>query len=381
MGIQSDSARSWMQRFASHASSGCAVLILMFGLTLPVFAQSAADDDLLKRGQGLILNTEDDLANVPHAPEYRAFLPDRVDLSDRFPAPGDQGKQNSCVGWSVGYARAYYANRVENRDLSDPANIPSPAYIYDSIRETSQQCDSGSKISDALNLLMRGAVSLKQFPYSEDDCQRPASVVRSRASDFRIANWLLADTRRIDQLKGALTLGHPVIVGLRTTNAFMRLRRGEIYRHPDEFLGHHAITLVGYDEQRQAFKLINSWGQGWADGGFGWIDYDTLRAEAEPRAGFLMRIAVAASPVPSPPPTSVVRPTPPPTPRPAPTVVPIPAPPTVKPTPIINPAPAPALVLECSQVRTLDQGGRRTIVGFVGKDEDLFGRASGRQRR
>jgi hypothetical protein len=153
-----------MHRFASYAPIACAILVLMFGLTLPVFAQSGADDDLLKRGQGLILDTEDDLANVPHAPDYRAFLPDRVDLSDRFPAPGDQGKQNSCVGWSVGYARAYYANRVENRDLSDPANIPSPAYIYDSIRETSQQCDSGSKISDALNLLMRGAVSIETVP-------------------------------------------------------------------------------------------------------------------------------------------------------------------------------------------------------------------------
>jgi hypothetical protein len=94
-----------------------------------------------------------------------------------------------------------------------------------------------------------------------------------------------------------------------------------------------------------------------------------------------MRIAVAASPVPSPPPTSVVRPTPPRTP--APIVVPIPAPP--KPTPISSPPPrpaprpspirpTPAVVLadvECSQVRALDQGGRRTIVGFVGKDEDL----------
>jgi hypothetical protein len=29
---------------------------------------------------------------------HRSFLPDRVDLSDQFPAPGDQGEQNSCVG-------------------------------------------------------------------------------------------------------------------------------------------------------------------------------------------------------------------------------------------------------------------------------------------
>ena len=366
-------------RFVANVSGICAVVILTFGLTPPVFPQ------------GLIPDTEDDLANIPRTPDYRAFLPERVDLSDRFPTPGDQGRQNSCVGWSVGYARAYYANKAEGRDLSDPANIPSPAYIYNSIitENTSQQCGSGSKISAALNLLIRGAVSLKQLPYSEEICPRPTNLIRSQASDFRIANWFLVDTRRLDQIKGALAYGHPVIVGLRTTNAFQRLKRGEIYRYPDQFPIYHAITLVGYDERLQAFKLINSWGQGWADGGFGWIDYDILRVEAG--AAYLARVALPPSPAPTPPPTPVVRPTPAPTPRPLPTVVPTPAPPTTKPTPIIGPAltpgpplgpvlppspigPTPSIVLaelECSQVQELDQGGRRTIVGFVGKDDDL----------
>jgi hypothetical protein len=79
-------------------------------------------------------------------------------------------------------------------------------YIYDSIRDTPQQCDSGSKISAALNLLIRGAVSLKEFPYSEEICPRPTNIIRSQASDFRIANWFLVDTRRLDQIKGALAL-------------------------------------------------------------------------------------------------------------------------------------------------------------------------------
>ena len=326
--------------------------------------------------------------NGGRSPDYRAFLPDRVDLSDRFPTPGDQGQQNSCVGWSVGYAaRSYYANKVEGRDLNDSANIPSPAYIYNSIRPsiggTSQQCLSGSKISDALNLLKHGAASLKEAPYFEEICPRPSSAVRSQASDFRIVNWVLADARRPDQIKGALAHGHPVIIGLRTTKAFLRLRQGEVYRYPDQFVSNHAVTLVGYDERKQAFKLINSWGKRWGDGGFGWIDYDTLSAEAA--SAYLMR--VAAVPGPERPPPRVVTPKPPPTPRPEPTVVPVPAPP-IKPLPPIRPvlkpvdpvlppvpiAPTPSLVpadLECSQIRVFDHGGRRTIVGFVGKDEDL----------
>jgi hypothetical protein len=364
----------------------------MFGLTLPLFAQSSADDDLLTRGQGLVLDTDDDLANIPYMSDYRSFLPERIDLSDRFPVPGDQGKQNSCVGWSVGYAaRAYYASTIEGRDLGDPANIPSPAYIYNSIseNENARSCVALSKISDALNLLKSGAASLKQVPYFEDSCERPSNIIRSQASDFRISTWLLVDTRTIDQIKGALANGHPVIVAFRTTKAFHRLRRGEIYRYPDQFLGYHAITLVGYDERQQAFKLINSWGQSWADGGFGWIDYETLRAEA--RAAYLIRNVVLPRPEVTPLPSPVVRPAPAPIPRSVPTVVPTPAPPITKPKSTVSPAttptpppgpvlppspirPTPSVTmgeLECSQIRTLDRNGRRTLVGFVGKDDDL----------
>ena len=77
----------------SRALSIGAVLILTLGLSLPVFAQGPPDDDLLDFGQGLIPDAADDLRNVPYTSEYRAFLPDRVDLSNWFPTPGAQGMQ------------------------------------------------------------------------------------------------------------------------------------------------------------------------------------------------------------------------------------------------------------------------------------------------
>jgi GNAT superfamily N-acetyltransferase len=35
--------------------------------------------------------------------------------------------------------------------------------------------------------------------------------------------------------------------------------------------------LVGYDDHKQEFKFINSWGQEWGDGGYGYIDYRTFQ--------------------------------------------------------------------------------------------------------
>ena len=52
-------------------------------------AQKFSPNDPLEHGLGLILDTEEDLAGIPRTSEYRAFLPERIDLSDRFPVPGE----------------------------------------------------------------------------------------------------------------------------------------------------------------------------------------------------------------------------------------------------------------------------------------------------
>ena len=56
--------------------------------------------------------------SFPESPNFRAFIPELIDLSKRMPPVGDQGKQGSCVGWAVRYAaRSYCANASEYRDL------------------------------------------------------------------------------------------------------------------------------------------------------------------------------------------------------------------------------------------------------------------------
>lgn len=399
MCVQSDNARLWTHQLASYAtvlspnvvSSACAVLVLMFGVALPAFAQSAAVDDPQEHGRGLVFDTPEELAAIPQTSTYRAYLPERVDLSDRFPVPGAQGKQGSCVGWAVGYAaRSYYVAKTEGRNIRDTQNIPSPAYIYNALHDPSKICDSGTSILNALRLLRNGgAASLAEYPYNDSTCAPPSMTIRRRASDFRISDWYRVDHTRTDQVKAALARGNPVVIGMLMTDELDRLQRGEIYYGqgtPEP--GGHAMSIVGYDERRQAFKVINSWGTQWADDGFGWIDYQVFRRFA--REAFVMAVAAPHPPPspPAPPPVAVVIPSPP-KPRPAQVVVtpppprPSPAPAVVIPTPAPTPAPVPApspvgptppvvlADLECSQLRALDQGGRRTIVGFVGKDDDL----------
>jgi C1A family cysteine protease len=256
--------------------------------------------------KGLIPDTPEDLKDIPRTPAYRAFLPARVDLTRFFPPPGMQGKQGSCTAWAVGYAaRAYYARAMEQRNLASYSNIPSPAYIYNSIKKPGACETAGSNIRDALDLLKNGSLSLAQLPYNAKSCEPTTREQRARATDFRIDSYNVIDKdtntfdQFLDKIKGQLAEGNPVILSLNVSKAFERLKPGQILRIPggcDEKDGcWHAITAVGYDEQKQAFKLINSWGKEWGDGGFGWVGYEILK---EGRNAFVMRLGQPAPPQP-----------------------------------------------------------------------------------
>lgn len=248
--------------------------------------------------RGLQIDSAEDIKDVPRTPTFRAFLPARIDLSYLLPIPGDQKSAGSCTAWAVGYAaRAYYANTVEQRNPNSRANIPSPSYIYRAILESPGKC-TGTRIPDALDLLKdRGVLSLSQLPYDERNCSPLSFEQMARASDFRIDGWNVVrrDTadQFLDNVKGELAQSNPVIIAMRASDSFDRLRPGEIFHSPsackagEQSCG-HAVVAVGYDEQKQAFKLINSWGTKWGDGGFGWIAYEAFKTEV--RHGYVMRV-------------------------------------------------------------------------------------------
>ena len=300
--------------------------------------------------QGLVFEPDEAYAQYPKLERHRAFLPERVDLSARFPTPGDQGEQGSCVGWAVGYAaRSYYAVIREGRPRNQIGEIPSPAYIYGAIKPAGD-CDTGSLITKALDLLSRdGALSLARYPYNDRMCPAPNRVA---SPQFRIANWRALTIGQIDDAKGALAKGHPVIIGSQVTKDFLRLRGDAVWRGEGERIpGGHAMTLVGYDERRQAFRVINSWGTKWGVGGFGWIGYEAYRAYV--RQAYVMDVAAGPGPAPF-----------------------TPAPPQPGPQP--GPPPAPTVALDpplasyqCASLQIVQSGTAAVVRGFVGTEADL----------
>jgi C1A family cysteine protease len=34
------------------------------------------------------------------------------------------------------------------------------------------------------------------------------------------------------------------------------------------------MVIVGYDDSKNAWRVMNSWGASWCENGYGWIDYN-----------------------------------------------------------------------------------------------------------
>lgn len=242
---------------------------------------------------GLTLTPPDVLARFPQAPLHRGPLPREANILRHFPKPGHQGRQGSCGGWAVAYARTYYRFWWLKKQGRSPTwgNMVSPAYIYDTSRRGG--CNTGSSFPANLRTLQRGAASWNQYPYSQSRCRRPAPGLRQRVrGQFRIARYWRIDPRNIAQVKAQLAKGHPVLFGAYTDRAFERLGKYRPYRgkarwknflwtsgYPTahERKSGHAMVLFGYTDAWRSFALINSWGRRWANKGLALISYDTFR--------------------------------------------------------------------------------------------------------
>ena len=223
----------------------CATVLSLLSMVLVslVLLTASAPAQEETRTFGYIPVSKEEFNAYPKTSRYRSFLPESVDLSAKFPVPRDQGRLNSCTGWAVGYARSFYAVTSEMRKRNQPDDMPSPSYIYHSIR-IPDDCQSGSKIPLALLLLASGSLSLAEKPYSTA-CWQPTIAEQSKATDFRIDDWRRVVPQQLDDVKGQVARGHPVIFGMNVGKAFIQLGRGQTYKKIEGRFGAHAMVVVG----------------------------------------------------------------------------------------------------------------------------------------
>ena len=223
---------------------------------------------------GMLFEKQDKLAGIPLAstPFGGGELPASVDLSDKMPPVGNQGIQQSCVAWAVAYALTSYQ---EKQELGQQY-LFSPSFIYNQINNG---MNAPTYVTDALNVLSdQGVCELTEMPYNENDwLTKPSATAKEDAKKFRIDFWRQVNIQDTKEVKAQLAAGYPVIIGADVTKEFIdegyAKKADFIWKDAGTSAGGHCMLLVGYNDQKNAFRVMNSWGKDWGDNGFTWIDY------------------------------------------------------------------------------------------------------------
>ena len=202
------------------------------------------------------------------------------------PKVGNQRETQTCVSWAIGYGAMSILQAVEKDWKGKPDRINQYAYStyfsYNQLVDKKQECQDGLRIRDVIDLIeYKGNVLAKEFDGLNDVCGKTVPIeLEEKAIAHRIANPLsLNDSQprnKINNVKTTLLRQKPVVVCLQINKSFEKIGDNGIWNHKSDktYRGIHALCIIGYDDGKGAFEIMNSWGEDWGNKGFAWIKYD-----------------------------------------------------------------------------------------------------------
>jgi C1A family cysteine protease len=213
----------------------------------------------------------------------RKGLPARVDWREFCSPVGDQQRLDSCSASSCLGLVEYFERRASGRSIEGSA-----LFLYKMARELrGRPGDSGADLRTTLKAMVRfGIPPERHCPYNvvrfDDD---PLPLLFSYADAFRPIRYVRLDPpasrgpESLETMKSFLAAGFPSALGfplLASTGREADIPAPTVF---DAVRGGHAVVAVGYDDKRRirstkgALLVRNSWGEGWGEGGYGWLPY------------------------------------------------------------------------------------------------------------
>lgn len=269
-------------------------------------------------------------------------LPSKVDLKPNVEEIEDQLNFSSCVGQSSSSALEVLLDQAGQYKKTSAHFI----YYIARARQGGTITDDGTSISTAFAEMTKlGACEDSYWPMSKPINTKPGTDAYANGLLNLVDRY--ETCRDVNDVKVALASGYPVVFGTPLLDPFFDIKGklsthlaqynpGEIKYTESNYVGNHAMCIVGYDDAGGYFIVENSWGPSYADGGFVAISYESFELNAfqvyVPRVfrglshqipdRFYIRNGVVPDYVPPPAPA----PQPEPEPTPAPTPAPSPAP-------------------------------------------------------
>jgi len=198
-----------------------------------------------------------------------AALPPEASLRPFVVKVLDQLDTESCVANAVAQA---VRTALNYRGESDP--LTSRLFLYFNARAWTgdQTVDMGTYIRTCIKGLARfGAPAEEDWPfYAEHVNNQPPWNAYRLGYDFRGLRGyyrIFDDEDVLNQIRGAIASGRPVVAGWRVDESILDPSGGIIDVQTGDIVGGHAMAIVGYDVNGN-FEIVNSWGSSWRDNGF-----------------------------------------------------------------------------------------------------------------
>lgn len=208
----------------------------------------------------------------------------------------NQGACGSCVAFA---SVATLETQLNITSLVPSLNMQlSPQHLFAC---GGGYCSFGWRVEPAAKHLMKkGIVDEACMPYESgstgEDVRCGSVCSQNEKRTLKISDYHRPTRffKNINKVKKALLAG-PLVTTMTVYEDFMVYKSG-VYKHvTGNSMGGHAVSIVGYDDTKQAFIVRNSWGIEWGDKGFVYISYedksgigdDTWGFEVSPNAQYI----------------------------------------------------------------------------------------------
>jgi hypothetical protein len=200
----------------------------------------------------------------------------RIDISRFADGIRDQAQQGACKAFQITGA-VQLMSKMMGVDLPDFS--PQQVYNDTRIKMGTLNTDSGSFTSSAEWVAKTIGLALESsFAYGTSNLYvTPSAAVHAEAGEFKVQGFTHTNIEKSDVgvanwIGAQLMQGKPVLV-----DAYVHYGFGV---DPNQFLnpinGGHAYLVTGIDYTTRTYTVMNSWGSGWANGGFGTIKFSDL---------------------------------------------------------------------------------------------------------